>query len=338
MRVAMIGERSADHGIRALAAALAVHKHEVTVHILDGALNEFVQDLGDRWHRRAPDLVHAHALTPGLAAVLATDELTVPLVQTMPGFGTEPHRRRLERVVCQHARRIVATCTPHTRRLTAMGIPRERISLVPQGLDLDLFTPVGRRAPIGAAHRIVAAGRLSVHNRFDLAITALRGLADTELLIAGGPLEDNPELDRLKRCARQFGVADRVHFVGVVEWPRMPEVLRSADVVVCTPWYEGFGMVAVEAMACGVPVVATPIGGLADTVVHEVTGLHVPPRRQSELVHALRKLLADRALRQAYGTAGRDRALARFAWDRIATDISRAYLRASTGCTRRVTL
>jgi glycosyltransferase involved in cell wall biosynthesis len=82
----------------------------------------------------------------------------------------------------------------------------------------------------------------------------------------------------------------------------MPALLRSADLVLCTPWYEPFGLVPLEAMACGVPVVGSAVGGLLDTVVPGVTGALVPPRDPAALAVAVRQLLADPALRARYGT------------------------------------
>jgi glycosyltransferase involved in cell wall biosynthesis len=98
----------------------------------------------------------------------------------------------------------------------------------------------------------------------------------------------------------------------------MPRLLRSADVVACAPWYEPFGIVPLEAMACGVPVVATAVGGQIDSVVHGLTGLHVAPRDPSGLAEALAALLEDPARRAELGAAGRRRARRRYGWDRIA--------------------
>src|SRR3954464_8492788 len=111
----------------------------------------------------------------------------------------------------------------------------------------------------------------------------------------------------------------------------MPALFRSADVVVCTPARSTFGTVALEAMASGVPVIASAVGGLTDTVVHEVTGLLVPPLRPADLLRAIRRMLGDLALREAFGAADRDRACARYCWERVATDTSRAYARAAYG-------
>ena len=120
-------------------------------------------------------------------------------------------------------------------------------------------------------------------------------------------------------------VADRVRFLGPVARSEMPALLRSADAVVCAPWYEPFGIVALEAMACGRAVVATAVGGMQDTVVHGVTGLHVPPRRADLLGAALRGLVANPTRPFAFGVAGRDRVLARYTWERVAAATEDVY-------------
>jgi glycosyltransferase involved in cell wall biosynthesis len=96
-------------------------------------------------------------------------------------------------------------------------------------------------------------------------------------------------------------------------------------VVVTVPWYEPFGIVPLEAMACGRPVVASAVGGLTDTVVHGTTGLLVPPRRPDRLAEALTALLRDPLLLAGCGYAAVDRARARYGWDRVATETLRVY-------------
>ena len=116
-----------------------------------------------------------------------------------------------------------------------------------------------------------------------------------------------------------------MRFLGPVTRAELPALLRSADVVVCAPWYEPFGIVPLEAMACGRAVVATAVGGLTDTVVDGVTGRHVPPRQPRALATALAELLRSPALIEAYGAAGRDRALSRYSWNRIAAATAEVY-------------
>lgn len=305
---------------------------------------EFGRFLAAEWRREQPDVVHAHFWMSGLASTLAAREMRLPVVQTFHALGvvkrryqgaadtSPPERVHLERLIGKSATRVAATCSDEVFELARLGLPRPRMSVVPCGVDLTRFTAEGPKAPRGAAHRIVSVGRLVPRKGFATAIAALAGVPDTELVIAGGPeqgrLADDPEARRLRELARRCGVADRVRLLGQVGRPQMPELLRSADLVLCTPWYEPFGIVPLEAMASGVAVVAAAVGGLTDTVVDGVTGELVPPQRPDVLAGTLRRLLDDPAVREAYGVAGMDRARSRYSWDRIATDILRVYEKA----------
>jgi glycosyltransferase involved in cell wall biosynthesis len=259
----------------------------------------------------------------------------VPVVQTFHALGetkrrfqggndtSPPVRIRMERALARNVDRVIATSTDEVSELVRLGAPRSRITVVPCGVDVDEFSPDGPVAARGDRPRVLCIGRLVPRKGFDTAIRALVGVPDAELIIAGGPatgeLSADPEAARLTRLADRFGVADRVRLIGAVARPDVPALLRSADLVVCTPWYEPFGIVPLEAMACGVPVVASAVGGFLDTVVDGSTGTLVPPRRPDRLAAAMRRLLAEPFWREAYGTAGVDRARSRYSWDRIAT-------------------
>jgi glycosyltransferase involved in cell wall biosynthesis len=127
--------------------------------------------------------------------------------------------------------------------------------------------------------------------------------------------------------AKEYGVADRVVFLGQVAHKDIPPLVRSADVVVSVPWYEPFGIVPVEAMACGVPVIASAVGGHLDTVLDGVTGLHVPPRRPDALASNLRRLLNDPDLRRSLGRSAAEHAHGRYPWDRVAAETEAVYER-----------
>ena len=291
-------------------------------------------ELAARFAADPPDLVHAHFWMSGLAALSATRDLDVPVVQTFHALGvtkrrfqgrqdtSPPVRIRMERALARDVDRIVATCTDEVGELVRLGAARNRITVVPSGVDVDQFSPDGPAAERGDRPRVLCIGRLVPRKGFDTVLRALVGVPDAELIIAGGPAADelagDPEAARLTRLAERFGVADRVRLVGAVARPDVPALLRSADLVVCTPWYEPFGIVPLEAMACGVPVVASAVGGFLDTVVDGATGTLVPPRRPDRLAAAMRRLLAEPFWREAYGTAGVDRARSRYSWDRIA--------------------
>jgi glycosyltransferase involved in cell wall biosynthesis len=160
----------------------------------------------------------------------------------------------------------------------------------------------------------------------------MRWLPHAELVVAGGPdatqLAHDPEATRLRRHAEELGVADRVRFIGRVTHDELPAHLRAADLVVCLPWYEPFGIVPLEAMACRTPVVGSAVGGLLDTVIDGVTGVLLPPRAPQTAAGAIRDLLADPDLLRRYGTAGAERVDAHYDWARVARATERSYLRA----------
>ncbi len=303
----------------------------------------FGRRLDADWRHERPEVAHAHFWMSGVAGQLAARRHRIPAVQTFHGLGvvkkrhqgardtSMPARLRLETLIAREAAWVTASCTDEVFELRRMGRDRARISVVPCGVDLDRFCPQGAVAHRTERPRIVSVGQLVPRKGFDSIIEALSVIARAELVIAGGPaatqLGSDPEARRLRRLAEKFGVADRVHLVGAVAHDDMPALLRSADVVACTPWYEPFGIVALEAMACGVPVVATAVGGMLDTVVHDVTGLLVPAKKPRETAAAINGILRDSFLRESLGASGRDRARARYSWDRITTDMVRIYRR-----------
>lgn len=318
-----------------------VPKDELPVH-----MPGFARWLAWRWAADPPDVAHAHFWMSGLAAINAAGLSGLPVVQTFHALGrvkrryqaeadTSPSQRsRVEAAVGHSASAIIATCTDEVRELGGYGIPASQIYVVPCGIDSTLFRPASSRSAgtpgrwPGPA-RIVTIGRLVPRKGTDTVVAALANIPGAVLTVAGGPpvdqLDDDPEVQRLRRAAASAGVADRVTFTGGVRHRDVPELLRMADVVVSDPWYEPFGMVAVEAMACGTVPVVSAVGGHLDTVRDGVTGLHVPPRDPAALAGAVRRLLADPELRAELGTAGAARARACYAWDTIAAETCTVY-------------
>ncbi len=302
----------------------------------------FAGELREQWAAEPPDVVHAHFWMSGLAALDAAEGLDIPVVHTFHALGTVKHRHQgardpspprrnaLERSIANRVDRIVATCSDEVFELLRMGVDRGRVSVVPCGVDLERFEPRGPAEPrAGTRQRIVAACRLVERKGIADAVRALVHVPDAELHVAGGPDADalgaDPEAARLRALADELGIGERLVLRGRVGRDAMPALLRSADVVACAPWYEPFGIVPLEAMACGVPVVATAVGGQIDTVVHDLTGLHVPPRDPGALGAALARLLADPERRAAQGRAGRRRAQRSFGWERIAASTQAVY-------------
>ena len=262
-------------------------------------MGPFAQYLDAHWDAYRPDVTHAHFWTSGIATHLAARHLGLPAVQTFHALGavTRRHegaqdsslndRLRLEAMVARTATWVAATCSDEVFELMRLGRSRARTSVVPCGVDKDVFTPDGPVAPKTAKHRILGVGELVPRKGFDDIVRAMPSISNAELVIAGGPgeadLDADPEAKRLRDLARDLGVGRRVHLLGAVARDRMPALFRSADVVACTPWYEPFGIVPLEAMACGVPVVASAVGGMQDTVIHDVTGRLIAPRKPREI-------------------------------------------------------
>jgi len=310
-------------------------------------MDQFAADLHRQWSARRPDVVHAHFWMSGYAAVRAAEPLGIPVALTFHALGIVKQRHQRERDTSPVERlaietdllhtvdRIVATCSDELFELLRLGGDRRSISIVPCGVDPDVFSTdvLAEPRPPGRL-RLVCVGRLVERKGVGNVITALgllraAGGPDIELVIAGGPdsadLDGDPEVQRLRVVAAGAGVLDRVEFRGRVGRAELPGLLRSADVVVCVPWYEPFGIVPLEAMSCGIPVVATAVGGIVDSIVDGQCGLHVPPRRPDVLAATLSALLADAPRRAALGAAAARRARSRYSWDRIAAQTLAEY-------------
>ncbi|WP_053734845.1 glycosyltransferase [Nocardia sp. NRRL S-836] len=315
--------------VEGLSAALSALGHEVAVHhppadLPGQQLGQFVDSLRTEWARARPDLVHGHSWRPGLAAVLAAQPSGVPVIQSFHGLGTGAGQRTgVERLVGKQAALVVATCEHELLELAAAGVPRSRIALAARGVDVELFQPRGDTAQRTGLRRIVTVADPMVDNGLVDLVAALPRLGEVELVIAGTP--GSGEADRITRCARRFGVDERVRLLGVVPRAELPALLRSADVVACVPPQATWDALALEAMACGVPVVATAVGGLTDAVIDGVTGVLVPPRDLKQLVRRLRAVLDDETFRNTCEIAGVDRVQARHTWPDVGRSVERLY-------------
>ncbi|MGI5236923.1 glycosyltransferase [Dactylosporangium sp. CA-139066] len=314
-------------------------------------MGEFGRALAARWAAGdGPDVVHAHYWLSGLAALTATAEARRPVVVTYHGLAAVERRHLpvdrnagpgpragLERQLGSLADRVVAQSEDEVADLGRMGVRRAGTVIVPSGVDVDRFTPGGptadHRRP--GLRRILSVGPLEERKGFTDLIEALRRVPGAELVIVGGPdpaeVDRDPGARRLLQAADRFGVADRLRIVGAVTQDELAGWYRSADVLACAPWYEPFGLTPLEAMACGVPVVAYATGGIAESVIDNVTGVLVPPRDTLAMAGALRGLLGDEVRRMSFASAAIDRVRSRYTWDRTATELERVYRAVSGG-------
>jgi len=299
----------------------------------------FAEHLRLAWDDEPVDVVHSHFWMSGVASVSAAQQTGTPVLHTFHALGTVKRRQQgardtspasrilLERRLARAVDRVIATCSDEVAELHLMGMPADRATVIPCGVDTDVFRPTP--VPRPDRPRLLVTGRIVERKGVGNVIEALAQLPGVELMVAGGPQSDlldaDPEVTRLRALAVRLGVADRVTFLGAVGRAELPALTCSADVVVAVPWYEPFGIVPVEAMACGRPVVGSAVGGLLDTVVPGVTGELVPPRSPNELAPVLAELLADPARREAYGRAGRKRALRTYQWRAVVAATENVY-------------
>jgi glycosyltransferase involved in cell wall biosynthesis len=301
----------------------------------------FSGPLRSSWERERPDVVHALRWTSGLAALAAARDLDLPVVQEFSSLGVTDRRDRvkadgaaaarirLEPAIGRSAAAVVATHAAEASDLASLGVHRSSIRVVPWGVDTDMFTPEGPIAQRNGRPRLLTAADLNERAPLETLLRALTKVPGAELLIVGGP--DRAELpnDRaylgLTAFAGTLDISDRVFFTGRIEHSAMPALLRSADLVVSTCQYAPSGTTSLQAMACGTPVIAPPVGGHVDAVVDGTTGILIPPGRPALLAQRIRQLLAHPMLIEAYGVAAADRAKSRYSWDRIAGETLAVY-------------
>jgi D-inositol-3-phosphate glycosyltransferase len=218
------------------------------------------------------------------------------------------------------------------------GADVERVRVIPCGVDLDLFQPADPRAArarlgLRAQHVLLFVGRLAPIKGLETHLRALAaakanglGGSDVRLVVVGGDKDERWDGDRiaLRELATALGVARWVDFRGPQPQAALPDYYAAADLCVMPSLYESFGMVALEAMACGVPVIGSRVGGLAETVQDDVTGVLVPEGDTPALAAAIARLLPDRERRRRLGVEAVERAK-RFGWPCIAREVIELY-------------
>ncbi|HVM33978.1 MAG TPA: glycosyltransferase [Actinomycetota bacterium] len=318
--------------------------------------HEFIEDFvaGARafaaGQRVGYDIIHSHYWQSGVAAARLARAWNVPLVHShhtlgrvknahlAPGDEPESSRRlEGEAQVIAAADVLVASTDEEWKQLACLyGAPQDRVKTLHPGVDHDLFTPGDRaaaRASLGFADEAVLlyVGRIQRLKGIDLAIEAVEELVPAierpvRLLIAGGPSgpAGELELERLRRLARVRGVDSAVSFIGAQPHDRLPNYYRAADAVVVCSHSESFGLVGLEAHACGTPVVATAVGGLSYIVREGESGYLVSQRDPSVFAARLKQLLSDDELRRRF-SAGAIESARTFSWTRTARSLLELY-------------
>ena len=243
------------------------------------------------------DLIDAHYFYPdGVAAVLLGRALDRPVSVTARGsdlniIARHAMPRRWIRWAAQNADGLVAVSGGLKRRLVELGIGADRVRVLRNGVDLALFRPHDReagRATLGFTRpTLLAVGNLVALKRHWLMVEALTYLPEVELVIAG----EGPERAGIERLVRERKVADRVRLLGRVPQDRLPEIYSAADLLLLVSTHEGWPNVLLESMACGTPVVVSPMDGIADIVGAADSGQILAEDSPSGLARAIRELL-----------------------------------------------
>jgi glycosyltransferase involved in cell wall biosynthesis len=232
--------------------------------------------------------------------------------------------RRLERLIT-----VSGTARDDVRR--EFDVSPEHIEIVHNGVDHELFRPLGHIAKVDGRLICVTNARLPMKGLTFLieALAKLRTERDDAHLVL---VAKNGDTKRVDKVARRFGVEDHVEVLESVEPLHLVELFASAEASVVPSLYEGFSLPAVEAMSCGLPVVSTTGGALPEVVGDDgEASLHVPPGDAAALASAAAKLLDDPDLRERLSEAGRRRVLERFTWDATARDTVSVY-ESARGC------
>ncbi len=197
------------------------------------------------------------------------------------------------------------------REIESLGVPRDRIEVIHSGVDQTVFRPGDQRLRADRL-RLVTVGRLHWKKGQEYALLALRRLIDEGVPARLTVVGDGPDLQRLLYTSRDLGLENRVEFPGELDREELLGVLHGSDVFVLPSLSEGISNAALEAMACGLPVVSTTVGGMPEAIRDGIDGMLVPPRDPSALARSLGTLWNDAGLRTMLGKAARERVVTAF--------------------------
>jgi len=283
--------------------------------------------------RNGPQVVHAHAygFFPVIAGGLAEMLRGIPLVVTAhsdaggPSFSKRLLDWAVPPLTLQRANRVIALTNREAQNLQRLGVDPDRIRIIPNGVNLKEFEGIKQSDEPREILRLLFVGRIYPQQKgLEHLLNALKILAirwKLHLTLVG---EDGGGLERVHALARTLGVEESVTFTGRLPRSELIRAYQAADVFVLPSLFEPFGIVLLEAMAAGLPVVASRVGGIPDVVEEGKTGLLVEPGNSRALAETLEGLLSDPGLRRRMANAGRARA-ADYSWDRILPQILEVY-------------
>ncbi len=316
---------------------------------VEGVLN-FARNANIRY-----DLIHSHYWLSGLVAERLRDAWDVPIVHMFHTLGRMKNRIATDdsqraspariagenRVMSIADRLIAATPAEEAQFQWLYGADMNKVATIPPGVDLERFTPTPQQAAkrqvnIPSHHQnIMFAGRIEPLKGIDTLLKAMALIQKCRpeavqnvcvAIIGGDPWSEDrsEEMARLQAMRQELGIHDLVTFLGAKDQNTLPNYYAAAEMVIMPSHYESFGMVALEAMAMGTPVIASEVGGLAFLVKDGVNGYHVPSRNPEALAERIYELLTDPACRQQLSKQAREHAQ-QYAWPKIVERMMRVY-------------
>jgi D-inositol-3-phosphate glycosyltransferase len=257
------------------------------------------------------DLIHSHYWLSGLIGKQLQAWWHIPhavmfhtlgAVKNSIGIGRNEPELRIEgeREVAGSCDRIIASTTKEQEDLiNHYGASKDKITIIPCGVNLDLFKPVDKeiaRKELGLDHQkvILFVGRIEPLKGLEQLLEALsymEGKKPPLLIIVGGDEHSQGQVQILQRMAKELRIQDQVTFIGSVDQEKLPSFYSAADICAIPSYYESFGMVALESLACGTPVVATNVGGMRSLIRHSRMGRMVRKNHPHNLASEISELL-----------------------------------------------
>jgi D-inositol-3-phosphate glycosyltransferase len=290
------------------------------------------------------DILHSHYWLSGWVGQRMQERWKIPHIIRFHTLGTiknstgigekEPLLRiqREEELVKTCQRMIVSTNRERDDLICCCGAPPMRIRIIPCGVNLGLFQPIDkerarRRLNLNGEDVILFVGRIVPIKGLDsllMAMSNLDGQKPVKLLVVGGDEQSSTPMENLKRLVRELRISERVTFFGFVDHEELPWFYSAADVCVMPSFHESFGLVALESLACGTPVVATNVGAMESVIQSGHTGYVVPNNSPVHLAEKIAQFLQR-------GTGSRKpvetirASVLRFSWSRVAEAIEHEY-------------
>ncbi len=296
-------------------------------------------------------LIHSNYWLSGWTGMQLKKIFNCPQVHTYHSLGAVKYatvndipdiaskRLEIEKQLLETVDRIVATSPQEKAHMRQLVSLKGNIDIIPCGTDIRRFGAINRevaRQTLGINQNrklVLYVGRFDQRKGIETLVRAVHASAsygqdNLQVIIGGGsrPGEsDGIERDRIEKIVQELGMEDIVTFPGRLSQEILPTYYAAADVCVVPSHYEPFGLVAIEAMASGTPVIASDVGGLQYTVIPEETGLLAPPQDVTAFAHAIDRILTNPDWSQQLGMAAKKRVQTKFSWDGVAQQLSHLY-------------